>query len=138
MSKATDILQAAQQKAMANRPKVGGFPYLAETLRQAGILKNIWSLPSCQSIYVMDTGDAVVQQGAPLVTGLADIAKFDEKALIAAIRIDQAGESTFGEFLMATWQAGVVWYEADFTERKVTYGGLHGETYVESYPEVVI
>ena len=37
MSKAIDNLQAAQQRAMAGRPKVGGFPYLAETLRRSGV-----------------------------------------------------------------------------------------------------
>jgi hypothetical protein len=37
MSNAIDHLQAAQQSAMAGRPKVGGFPYLAETLRRAGL-----------------------------------------------------------------------------------------------------
>ena len=35
MSKAIDTLKTAMQKAAAIRPKVGGFPYLAETLRQA-------------------------------------------------------------------------------------------------------
>jgi uncharacterized protein YbcV (DUF1398 family) len=33
MSKAVENLQKAQKRAMAGRPKVGGFPYLAETLR---------------------------------------------------------------------------------------------------------
>jgi hypothetical protein len=36
MSKATENLEAALQRGMAGRPKVGGFPYLAETLRRAG------------------------------------------------------------------------------------------------------
>jgi hypothetical protein len=36
MSKATANLEAAQRRAMATRPKVGGFPHLAETLRRAG------------------------------------------------------------------------------------------------------
>jgi len=36
MSTAIERLQSAQQQAMAGRPKVGGFPYLAETLRRAG------------------------------------------------------------------------------------------------------
>jgi uncharacterized protein YbcV (DUF1398 family) len=35
MSKAVENLQAAEAQAMAGRPKVGGFPYLAETLRRA-------------------------------------------------------------------------------------------------------
>ena len=32
MSRAIDNLQSALARAMAGRPKVGGFPYLAETL----------------------------------------------------------------------------------------------------------
>lgn len=35
MSNAIDNLQAALQRALAAKPKVGGFPYLAETLRHA-------------------------------------------------------------------------------------------------------
>jgi uncharacterized protein YbcV (DUF1398 family) len=35
MSKAIENLETAFQRAMEIRPKVGGFPYLAETLRMA-------------------------------------------------------------------------------------------------------
>lgn len=49
MSRAIEKLEAAQKRAMAIRPKVGGFPYLAEVLRQAGVKRNLWFLPSCQS-----------------------------------------------------------------------------------------
>jgi uncharacterized protein YbcV (DUF1398 family) len=137
MSKTTDILQAAQRKAMSVRPEIGGFPYLAEALRQAGVTRNVWSLPSCQSIYWIQE-EVVVQQGRPLVDGLEDVPPYNEDELIKAIRTDQAGGSTFFEFLQATWKAGVIWYEADFEKRTVTYGGAHGETYVESYPEVTV
>lgn len=113
MSKAVQKLQAAQQRGMAIRPKVGGFPYLAETLRQAGITRNLWSLPSCQCIFLTNDGP-VVMQGAPLVSGIADIPPFNEEALIKALRTDQAGESTFPEFLAASWRAGVVRYDVDF------------------------
>ena len=37
MSKAIENLEAAQKRALAIRPRVGGFPYLAETLRRAGV-----------------------------------------------------------------------------------------------------
>jgi uncharacterized protein YbcV (DUF1398 family) len=37
MSRAIENLQAAQKQPLASRPKVGGFPYLAETLRQLSI-----------------------------------------------------------------------------------------------------
>lgn len=33
-------LQAAHRDATANRPKVQGFPYLAEALRRAGVRTN--------------------------------------------------------------------------------------------------
>jgi uncharacterized protein YbcV (DUF1398 family) len=137
MSKAIDNLTIAMKRAAAIRPRVGGFPYLAEVLRQAGATSNVWSLPSCQSLFLTREG-AVVMQGTPLVTGVCDVPAFDQDALIAALRIDQAGESTFPEFLSATWQAGVVRYEVDFTAHTVAYQGCHGEKYVEAYPTVIV
>ena len=135
MSKAIENLKAAQQRAMAIRPKVGGFPYLAEVLRQAGVTHNFWFLPACQSVYLTNDGP-VVMQGAPLMSGMADVPAFDREALIKALRTDQAGESAFPEFLAASWQAGVVRYEVDFAARTVAYYGCNGEQYVESYPAV--
>jgi len=135
VSLAIEKLQAAQQKAMAGRPKVGGFPYLAETLRRAGVTRNFWYLPSCQSLYLTKDGP-VVTIGTPLVTGTVDVPPFNREALIAALRTDQAGQSTFPEFLAASWRAGVVRYDVDFIARTCTYFGAHGEEYIESYPAV--
>ena len=135
MGKAINNLHSAQQRAMAGRPKVGGFPYLAETLRRAGVTRNLWYLPSCQSLYVTDEGP-VVTQGTPLVSGTVDVPAFDREALIAALRTDQAGRSTFPEFLEASWRSGVVRYEVDFIARKVSYYGCGGEEYIEDYPAV--
>lgn len=84
MSSITKKLVEAQKYAMSIRPTVGGFPVLAEVLRQAGVQINRWSLPSCQSIYIMKEG-SVLQQGMPLVTGTHEIPKFDNEALIAAL-----------------------------------------------------
>jgi uncharacterized protein YbcV (DUF1398 family) len=137
MSNAIENFQAAQKHAMSIRPKVGGFPYLAETLRRAGVTRNIWALPACQSIYLTGEGP-VVMQGQPLVSGMADIPAFDREGLIKALRIDQAGESTFPEFLESSWRAGVVRYEVDFEKQTVSYYGCNGESYVESYPAVDI
>jgi uncharacterized protein YbcV (DUF1398 family) len=137
MSKAIENLQAAQERGMAGRPKVGGFPYLAETLRRAGVIRNVWSLPSCQSLYVTSDG-SVVTVGTPLVTGTSDVPVFNREALIATLRTDQAGRSTFAEFLAGSWRAGVVRYHVDFAARTVTYCGSNGEEYVENYPTVDI
>ena len=122
-------------RAAAKRPKIGGFPFLAESLRLTGTTHNIWSLPSCQSLFLTHDGP-VVMQGTPLTSEITDVPVFDDQALIWALRIDQAGESTFPEFLEAIWQAGVVGYVVDFAARTVEYQGCLGERYVEAYPAV--
>jgi uncharacterized protein YbcV (DUF1398 family) len=133
MSAAIEKLEAAQQRAMSGRPKVGGFPYLAETLRRAGVQRNLWFLPACQSVYLTEQGP-VVTIGAPLASGTVDVPPFDREALIAALRTDQAGKSSFPEFLAAAWRAGVVRYDVNFTARTCTYYSCNGEHYIEGYP----
>jgi len=137
MSKAIENLEAAMQRAAAGRPKVGGFPYLAETLRRAGVTRNLWHLPACQSVFHTEDGP-VVMQGAPLLRGSVDVPPFNREALIAALRTDQAGESTFPEFLEAAWRAGVISYDVNFIARKVAYYGNSGEEYIEAYPAVEV
>ena len=137
MSKAIDNLMPAQKRAMAGRPKVGGFPYLAETLRRAGVTRNLWFLPACESLYLTSEGP-VVTQGTPLTSGTLDVPPFNREALIKALRTDQAGASTFPEFLTASWRAGVVRYDVDFIARKVAYYGCNGEEYIEASPAVEV
>lgn len=137
MPSLVERLTEAQKHAMSVRPKVGGFPVLAEVLRQAGVKTNRWTLPACQSLYVLEEGCAV-QQGTPLVVGASQVPRFDRDALIAALRTDQEGRGTFPEFLKAAWNAGVIGYEVDFAERRVTYFGASGECYVEDYPAVAV
>jgi uncharacterized protein YbcV (DUF1398 family) len=137
MSKAIDNLNRAMEQAAAIRPKVGGFPHLAETLRRAGITRNVCSLPACQNLFLTEDGPVVVQ-GTPLVSGTVDVPPFNREELIAALRVDQSGESTFPEFLQASWRAGVVRYDVDFGVRTVAYFGCKGEEYVEAYPAVEI
>jgi uncharacterized protein YbcV (DUF1398 family) len=110
---------------------------LAETLRRAGVTRNFWFLPACQSVYLTNDGPVVIQ-GAPLATGAMDVPAFNREALISALRKDQAGDSAFPEFLEASWRAGVVRYEVDFMARTVAYYGCNGEEYVEAYPAVEI
>ena len=137
MSDAIENLKSAQQRGMAGRPKIGGFPYLAETLRRAGIRRNLWFLPACQSVYLTELGPVAVQ-GTPLIDGMAEVPAFNREALITALRADQSGRSTFSEFLVASWKAGVVKYNVDLIGRTCTYYGVGDENYVETYPEVEV
>lgn len=72
MSGAIDNLEEAQRRAMAIRPRVGGFPFLAETLRRAGVTRNSWFLPACQSLFLTNNGPVVIQ-GTPLAIGAMDV-----------------------------------------------------------------
>ncbi len=137
MTNIIDKLINAQKHAMSIRPAIGGFPVLAEALRQAGVKTNRWHLPSCQSVYELAEGN-IVQQGTPLINGTHQIPKFNQDALIIAIRKDQQGQTTFPEFLQAAWNAGVIGYDVDFLARKVIYYGVNSESYCEEYPAVGI
>lgn len=134
---AIDNLNAALQRTMAIRPKVGGFPVFADVLRQAGVIRNVWYLPAASSVYWTTLG-AVVNQGTPLVNGMAPIAQFDEAAVVGALRSDQAGQTLFPEFLRQIWAAGVTCYDVDFAARRVTYFGAEGQCYVEAYRAVTL
>jgi uncharacterized protein YbcV (DUF1398 family) len=73
-----------------------------------------------------------------LQSGTVDVPPFNREALVRALRTDQAGESTFPEFLTASWRAGVLRYDVDFITRKVAYCGCNGEEYIEDYPAVEV
>ena len=137
MSTLTASIQNAQRRAAEIRPKVGGFPVLAEVLRQAGIHRNEWTLPAGQTVYVTDAG-AVVEPATPVISAISEVPTFDRDAVIDALRTDQAGHSTFPEFLTAIWSAGVTRYFVDLDRRTVTYRGIDDSTYVETYPAVEI
>ena len=131
-------LQQAMVYAVANQPKVGGFPFLAECLRKAGVKHNIWSLPAVMSMYLMEDGEYIINQGTPLVMGMVEVPKFNEEEIISALRVNQSGESTFPEFLEAIWKAGAWGYDVDFAKRTVMYMGTKGEMYTETYPAVEV
>jgi uncharacterized protein YbcV (DUF1398 family) len=137
MSTLTDTIQHAQRRATQIRPRVGGFPVLAEVLRQAGIRRNEWTLPAGQTVYVTDDG-AVVEPATPVISATSEVPAFDRGAVIDALRTDQAGRSSFSEFLTAIWSAGVTGYVVDLERRTVTYRGIDNATYVETYPAVEI
>ena len=130
-----ETIVEAQARGARIRPRVGGFPHLAEVLRQAGVERIHCNVPAMSTVYVTAGGE-VVQQGTPQVSGTAAIAPFDEGALIAALRTDQAGESTYPEFMAGAWRAGVVTYDIDLAGRTCTYRSAAGAQYVEQYPAV--
>ena len=98
-----------------------------------GRARSFWFLPAGQSLYITESGPVMMQEN-PLISGAADAPPVDRDALIAALRTDQAGNSTFPEFLAASWRAGIVRDDVDCTARTVSYYGCNGEECRESYP----
>lgn len=131
---AIETLRAAMAQALA-APAGAGFPHLAKTLLTYGVHLVEWVLPAAQATYVTNEG-TVVQLGEPVVVGMYDVPDFDEDALLAALRTDQAGGFTLPEFLAAAWAAGCVRYVVDLDDRVVVYEGAAGETYTQEYPDV--
>ncbi|WP_133056409.1 hypothetical protein [Mycobacterium decipiens] len=83
MSDAIDNLEAARNRAASIRPKVGGFAYLAETLRRAGVTGYQHVVPAATGLYLTDAGP-VVTQASPIVDGIAEVAPWNRDAVIAA------------------------------------------------------
>ena len=137
MTSLQDKIVNAFKWAMLNRPKVNGFPYLAEALRQAGVTRYVYELPSGQCIYFSTEG-AVAAHTEALISGMVEVPRFNQDAFLKVLRTSQAGESTFPEFLKGTWDSGVVRYEADLLNRRVVYYGAHGESYSENFPAVEV
>ena len=137
MSTAKERIEKSYKWAAGNCPKVNGYPYLAEALRQAGVVRYVYNLPSNQCIFFTKDGN-VVNQSESTASGLHEVPKFNKEAFIKVLRISQAGDSTFPEFLKNSWKSGVINYEADLIARTVTYYGAEGESYIEEYPKVEV
>jgi uncharacterized protein YbcV (DUF1398 family) len=128
-------ITGAQARGAEIRPKVGGFPYLAESLRLAGVTHIDVTVPSWTTVLTTAEG-SVVQQGTPMTTATTEVPSFDLDAFVAGLRADQAGHITFPEWMEASWRAGVVWYRVDLSARTCTYRSPAGDSYVEHYPAV--
>jgi uncharacterized protein YbcV (DUF1398 family) len=77
-------------------------------------------------LYLTEDGP-VMTIGTPLVSKTVDVPRFNQERLVAALRSDQAGQSTFPGFLAASWRAGPSANEVDFTARIRKYYGSSGE-----------
>jgi uncharacterized protein YbcV (DUF1398 family) len=74
----------------------------------------------CQHVRLIEFTEAgaIVQQGTPMMEGTYEVPKFDQEALVQAIRSDQAGTISFLEFLRFAWEAGIIALQVDFIYEK--------------------
>ena len=130
-----ETITAAQARGTATRPEVGGFPYLAESLRLAGVTRIDVNVPSWTTVLTTAEG-SVVQQGTPMTDAPTEVPPFDLDAFVTHLRAEQEGRISYPEWMDATWRSGVVWYEVDLAARTCTYRSPAGESYVEHYASV--
>lgn len=135
MGATAESIARALDYAATIRPQVRGFPYLAEALRRAGVTGYHFDVASASTVYTTSAG-AVLQAGVPIRHGMVEVPPFDREALIDALRTDQAGESTFAEFIENAFAAGVYRFVVDTGARTCTYFSPNDQRYVESYPAV--
>lgn len=138
MADPIDVLSMALDRAARVRPAVGGFPYLAEVLRDSGFDHVRCDVAGGTLLYRGPVG-AVVTRGPGQVAATATVRPWDQAALVAAIRADQRGERTFPEFLAGCWSAGVTDYDVDLIGRACTHRSADpGRRYVEEYAAVEV
>jgi uncharacterized protein YbcV (DUF1398 family) len=133
---AHELVAAAQARGFAARPKIEGFPYLAEAMREAGVLRLEFIVPTGTSLFTTTAGCAVIP-ATPVVTEPSDLPAWDEPALLAAIEADKHG-GEFPAFVAACWQAGVIRWIIDTSARTCTYHGADGDEYAEHYRVVTL
>lgn len=138
MADPIDVLTVALDRAARVRPAVGGFPYLAEVLRDSGFEHVHCDVAGGTMLYRGPVGAVVTRVPAQAAATVA-VPRWDETALVAAIRADQRGERSFPEFLAGCWSAGVTGYDVDLAGRTCTYRSADpGRRYVEQYPAVMV
>jgi uncharacterized protein YbcV (DUF1398 family) len=130
-----DTITTAQAQGAAARPDTNGFPVLAESLRRAGVTRIEVTVPAWTTVLTTERG-SIIQQGAPMMSGSAEVPAFDRAGFVASLRAEQEGRLTYPEWMAATWHAGVVWYVVDLAARTCTYRSPAGDHYVEDYPAV--
>lgn len=130
-----EVVRRALHRGGSVRPTTNGFPYFAEALHAAGITTVENCIPAGVSVYHLERG-AVASSCEPIVESLTAVPDWDATKLIAAIRTDQAGRSTYPQFLRGAWNAGVIRFRVDLNDRTCTYFGTSPHTYTETYPAV--
>lgn len=74
-----DRITAAQTRGAEIRPRAGGFPHLAASLRLAGVTRVEVTVPSRTTVLITDEG-SVVQQGTPMTGASAEVPPYDADA----------------------------------------------------------
>lgn len=108
------------------------FPDVIGILSGAGVESYYADLIRGEDVFYMPDGQTHVE---PMQhSGWKVAGSFSQEALIKALRLVQADEIRYPEFLKQATSAGTAGYRVFLTGRKVIYFGRKGEFHVENFP----
>ena len=115
------------------RARDGGitYPQFVQVLIDAGVTSYHVDVASHAISFLCGADEIHAERGAPTAQSGARPSSFSKDGLVAAIRENQQGKSTYSVFLERIWAAGVTTYDVDVTGRMITYRGARGETHTE-------
>lgn len=73
-----------------------------------------------------------------MLTAISHYPSFSEEKFVKVLGKVQDVQTTFPEFLLNSWNSGIVKYEINFIDRYILYYSTSGEEYKEMSPSVKI
>ena len=126
--------EAAIRDAVHRADNAPGYPEAVRFLIEGGVKRYHTDVATRTIVYSSDAASYSDLGVAPAHTTPEDAGGFDGSGVEAAFTAVEQGRSDYSGFLGAIWAAGVVEYDVDLVERRITYRGRHGETYVQRIP----
>ncbi len=109
------------------------FPNVVKALAEVGVESYLIDLAHGSATYYMPDGETHSESLASHTAAIAE--DFSSTDLVAAIRMAQADQIRYPEFLRRSLAAGTIAYWAYLTGKKVIYFGHKGEFHVEEFPK---
>jgi uncharacterized protein YbcV (DUF1398 family) len=109
------------------------FPNVVKALTEVGVESYLIDLARGSATYYMPDGETHSESLLPLQGEIAQ--DFSSSDLVAAIRMAQADQIRYPEFLRRSLAAGTIAYWAYLTGKKVIYFGRKGKFHVEEFPK---
>lgn len=73
-----------------------------------------------------------------MLTAISHYPSFSEEKFVKVLRKVQDVQTAFPEFLLNSWNSGIVKYEINFIDRYILYYSISGEEYKEISPSIKI
>ena len=127
----TEAMRRALEGSLAGKLT---FPEVVGILTSAGVESYFADLVRGEDRFYTPTGETHVEKMNLPSVKIAD--NFSQSGIVAAIRVAQADEIRYPEFLRRAMSAGIAAYWAFLAGRKVIYFGRKGEFHVEEFPRV--